>query len=676
VSLTLVNQEGALAASPVLLDFSALEGAVTPLAQILYVESRGGPALEWQAEVSTDDASGWLSATAQSGVAPTRLVVTADPVGLDAGVHHGRIRLIAGGQRVDVPVSFLVQAPVGVLATGQTSLYFEVQAGTATVLEKTIRVLNRGSGALNWSTHIVEQSGTAQWLSVTPSSGVSEGGSDSPPLITFTVRPEVLNAGVQSALVEIASTGSGQSRFVTVAVNVTPQGGAVAPALEPSGLAFSATATGVTPAPQQVRLRSNQSGALGFLSGASTFSGGGWLQVQPANGNAAAGGATLEVSANHAGLAPGTYHGLVGITFGDGTVRSAPVILTVRPAGAGCVPASASLSPVSPMQNFVAATARAIRLEAAVVDDCGNGVAGVAVLAAFSNGDPALPLRDLGGGRYGATWAARNAASQVNIRYEMVSGASAAESTLVGTVVSTAAARLSQQASVNGASFARGEALAPGGIITTFGFNLAPASTQASTLPLPLSLAGVRLFVAGRQAPLFYADFGQINAQVPFETAAGRRADVIASVNGQFTVPQVIVVGAARPGIFALPTAAGPPRAVAQNQDFSLNGPANPAALGEAIVVYLTGAGEVDPQVPTGGGAPAEEPFARATLRATATIGGSEAEILFLGLTPGFVGLAQANMIVPLNSTLGPNVPVIISIDGQPSNVMVIAVEP
>jgi uncharacterized protein (TIGR03437 family) len=674
VSLTLLNQEGRIDATPGLLEFSTIEGSSTVLEQILYADGRGGPAINWQADVSTDNGQEWLAVSPGAGVAPTRLQVSADPAGLGAGVHHGMIRLVSGSQRADVPVSLLVQAGESVLATDQTSLYFEVIEGTSTTLEKTMRVMNRGSGTLNWITQVREQSGSVQWLAVTPNNGLSEGGADNPPQLTFTVRPDALPAGVQSALVEIASAGAGQSRFVTVVVNVRPAGSTVTPTLDPAGLLFSATAAGITPAQQQLWIRSNQTAAVGFLAGASTFSGGNWLQVQPLNGNAVAGGTPLQVSISHAGLAAGLYRGMVGVTFGDGTVRSAPVLLTVRPEGAGCVPAATTISAASPVQNFVAAAGRASQLEAVVADDCGVGVRGAAVLAVPNNGDPALPLRDLGGGRYGATWSPGNAGAQVNVRYEMVSGTSIAETTLVGTVVSTAAPRLSQHGTVNGASFARGEALSPGGIMSTFGFNLASTSNSAQDVPLPDTLGGVRIFVGGRQAPLFFAGFGQVNAQLPYEIAATQRTDVIASVNGQFTVPQPVTVASARPGVFPMPSASGPPRAIAQNQDLSLNSPDNPAKRGEAVIIYLTGTGEVDPAVTTGEGAPGEEPLARVALPATAMIGDKEVEILFLGLTPDFVGLTQANLIVPANSMVGPNVPVTITIDGQPSNSMVIAI--
>jgi uncharacterized protein (TIGR03437 family) len=127
--------------------------------------------------------------------------------------------------------------------------------------------------------------------------------------------------------------------------------------------------------------------------------------------------------------------------------------------------------------------------------------------------------------------------------------------------------------------------------------------------------------------------------------------------------------------LFISPSAGGLSRAIAQNQDFTLNSAANPAARGSVVVVYLTGSGEVDPAVPTGEGAPGQEPFARASLAAKATIGDKEADILFLGLTPGFVGLTQANLRLPADAPIGPEVPLTIEIDDRPSNTLVVAVK-
>jgi uncharacterized protein (TIGR03437 family) len=133
-------------------------------------------------------------------------------------------------------------------------------------------------------------------------------------------------------------------------------------------------------------------------------------------------------------------------------------------------------------------------------------------------------------------------------------------------------------------------------------------------------------------------------------------------------------VAAARPGVFFFPSAEGPGRAIAQNQSGAINGPGSPALPGEAIVVYLSGIGAVDPSVATGAGAPASEPLARAVAPAAAMVGDKPAPGFFLGLTPGFVGLAQANIVLPADSPIGPDVPFTLTIGGQPSNPLVLSI--
>ena len=78
-----------------------------------------------------------------------------------------------------------------------------------------------------------------------------------------------------------------------------------------------------------------------------------------------------------------------------------------------------------------------------------------------------------------------------------------------------------------------------------------------------------------------------------------------------------------------------------------------------------TGIGAVDPAVPTGAPAPLDA-LSRAVLPASATVGGRPADILFLGLAPGFAGLAQANLVVPQLSA--GQYPVEITVGGVTSN--------
>jgi adhesin/invasin len=206
---------------------------------------------------------------------------------------------------------------------------------------------------------------------------------------------------------------------------------------------------------------------------------------------------------------------------------------------------------------------------------------------------------------------------------------------------------------VNAASFAA--PAAPGAIFSIFGTNLAPASVAAETVPWPRSLAGVSVEVNGIPIPLNAVTPGQINAQLPYETAPGTASVVVITADGR-SAPVTFEVAAAAPGIF---TYGGTVRAIAANQDFSLNAPENPEARGRALVFYVTGLGVVKPAAATGGPASAD-PLSNAVATIAATVGGVSAEVRFAGLTPGFVGLGQVNVIVPDGAPTGDAVPVTI----------------
>jgi uncharacterized protein (TIGR03437 family) len=204
----------------------------------------------------------------------------------------------------------------------------------------------------------------------------------------------------------------------------------------------------------------------------------------------------------------------------------------------------------------------------------------------------------------------------------------------------------------------RGRA-APGSVVSIYGSNFTSISAQASGPPLPLSLAGTSVTVDGRQAPLYYAGPGQINMQVPLETKPGVSQVVVSGAQGASAAAAMLVRPAA-PSILVDPNTN---RVIAFNQDNTFNGPGNPAPVGTIVTVYFTGLGPATGGPATGFAATAATP---ASLPSSATIGKTAAKIEYIGLTPGIVGLAQANIAIP--AVPASEYPLVLTIGGVASN--------
>ncbi len=186
--------------------------------------------------------------------------------------------------------------------------------------------------------------------------------------------------------------------------------------------------------------------------------------------------------------------------------------------------------------------------------------------------------------------------------------------------------------------------VAPGSIFSLFLTGFSFTEMSATTIPLKTTLGGATVTLNGVPLPLFYVNSGQINAQLPYDVPAGASALVV-SGNGATSPAFTFTVGASAPGIFICNT--GTQQACVENQDFSINTPANPARAGSFVTVYMTGQGALDHAIAVGAGTPSPPPLFRALAATQANIGGLVAPIIFVGLSPGLVGLLQANIQIP-----------------------------
>jgi uncharacterized protein (TIGR03437 family) len=220
----------------------------------------------------------------------------------------------------------------------------------------------------------------------------------------------------------------------------------------------------------------------------------------------------------------------------------------------------------------------------------------------------------------------------------------------------------------NGASFT--SQITPGAFVTIKGTGFTAAPLSAGVVPVPDTLGGVSVSVAGLPCPIYYVNPTQINLLLPWKTPVGSYP-LIVNANGQTVGPTNINIIAEAPAIFQY----GANRAVAQNanDDFSLNSPSTPAAVGSTLVAYVTGIGLVSNTPLDGGYSPGAPGLAQAVYISSATIGGVNASVTFLGLTPGQVGLAQANITIP-NLPSG-DYPLILNVSGILSTSALISVK-
>jgi uncharacterized protein (TIGR03437 family) len=227
---------------------------------------------------------------------------------------------------------------------------------------------------------------------------------------------------------------------------------------------------------------------------------------------------------------------------------------------------------------------------------------------------------------------------------------------------------------VNAGSYVGG-AVAPGELVTIFGANVGPVQPASGEIGsndrLATQVAGVRVLFDGVPAPIVATSSTQTSCVVPFNVQGKESVAVQVEIDGFKSAPATVPVTATLPGIFSADST-GQGQGAILNQDGSLNTPANPAAPGSVIALYMTGAGvtqpaQLDGAITTGPNLPI--PVAPVVAR----IGGVESQVEYFGGAPGLVaGAIQINIRVP--NTPGTAVPVQVIVGEQPSQFVLVSV--
>jgi len=513
----------------------------------------------------------------------------------------------------------------------------------------------------------------ALWLTVSPGSGLLPG------TLSVWVNPTSLSVGSYSANVSV--TVSGVASPLTLPVNLNVVSAPPTLTLSSKSLNFAVPVVPPGSTTQTVLLSVNGNSPVSYTASAGSTP---WLKVSPPSGIIFSfAPAQLAITVDASSLNPQAKAYVAKITVVASGVSSAShsqnitVNLTVNPSPPTITSIFPSTLPVNTGPWTV--TVRGTNIYKTTVAKIQSTALATTVISpnALTAVVPASLLTSAG-------------TLNLLLSNPAPGGDSATSPIAVANVPTISA--VASTASYATASFS------PGELVTIFGSDIGPATPATLTTTngyVDNSLGGVSITVDGKAAPIIYASSGQINIQVPYEVSQGA-AKALSLTNGASApVTTNITIAATAPGLFIFtpdPANPGGGQAAVLNystltQQYSLNTSANPAKIGDTILLFLTGEGAYLPApvapLTTNTGWVVTAPTPPATLPEisplpTVTIGGASASVKYAGPVLGSItGLMQINVVVPAGSTTGVAVPMSVTIGGNTSQAATtIAVHP
>jgi uncharacterized protein (TIGR03437 family) len=184
--------------------------------------------------------------------------------------------------------------------------------------------------------------------------------------------------------------------------------------------------------------------------------------------------------------------------------------------------------------------------------------------------------------------------------------------------------------------------IAPGELISIYGFNLGPDVPVSSQFDdaglLPTSLAAAELFINGIAAPMLYVSGTRIDVVSPVELVSSTVTSLRLTLNGVALPDFRVVIDSAAPQVFRNPDGT----VAALNQDGSVNSQSNPAPAGSYVAIWATGTGVVPG--PDGQIASSAQSYCQCEIH---TLDGQSAPVSYAGSAPGLVkGIVQIDFQV------------------------------
>ena len=663
----------------------------TPRTLAIKVTNAGGGEVRARASARTSAGGAWLTVSPPSVTVspsnPAAIEVTANPGALARGVYTGSIVIEGNGQTRTIPVTMLVSGRDRLVLLSQSGLSFTAVAGGGIVPPQWFSVLNQGSARASFRASAARVEGPVPWLSV-GNCGAASPACLAPASVEVRVNAAGLPPGSYSAHVQIDAPDAANTPLAaTVYLHVLPATQDPGAEVDAGELVFTSAAGSPSPGSRDLRLYGVGAATKSYRAITFTEDGGNWLLAAPRDGTIAPDRpARVVVQPVIGSLTPGVYRGQIAFQFSDGRVRIVRVSFIVAGRGAAqsssrraaegdCAPENLVPALTSLGQSFQVSAGWPVALVVEVRDNCGEPLVSGRVVASFSNGDPAVFFYSVSGGGWHGTWSASSRLAQVRITLTAESAQGLRGRLEISGDLRSAQdpPRFDADAVVSSVNSQPNLPLAPGALVTIIGERLAEGAPRSASAPLPTSLGGTRVLIAGREMPVAAVSERRIDAVVPYGIEANTSLQLVVVRGAALSRPVSVDVATAqatlapRGSVFAVSTLFGGSVQIALE-------PGAAARAGDKLVILCTGLGEVTPALAAGVSAP-DAPQAQTREPVRLTIGGVEANVTFAGLAPGQVGVYRVEAPLPPRAPSGLQVPVVVSAAGLASPPVFIAVQ-